>query len=242
MSAPHDTPLRALPTRELWRRLKEVVLGLDRLKNGLEHRYQQFWEHTRQRIWQTLPGIIDVDTDTAEDKAAHKDRWIAARLNESPLTAEKNEIVGELLRRGRSRQAIDEYCMRVLENKRKADLLEAMDTSAAQQAEKADSPELTAARRGPPPKTDSHRAVADIVHSFGINWKEHLEKIAKKLDKDKKKTPPSKAWAKRHPPARSWTRAVEYYQALVVQVLEYSLKMAARDTARKLSELSENPH
>jgi hypothetical protein len=85
------------------------------------------------------------------------------------------------------------------------------------------------AKHGPEAKMEFHRAVAEVVNSFGLNWKEHLEQIAAKLDKQKM-TPAPSAWAKRERPARSWTRAVEYYPEVVVKVLDYSLKMAARDT------------
>jgi hypothetical protein len=89
-------------------------------------------------------------------------------------------------------------------------------------------------KRGPRAKMEFHRAVAEVVRSFGPNWKEHLEQIAGKLGK--RNLPPLAAWANRNPPARSWRRAVEYYPELVVKALEYSLEMAAKDIAGKSSE------
>jgi predicted transcriptional regulator len=92
------------------------------------------------------------------------------------------------------------------------------------------------AKRGPTANMEFHHAVAKVVHSFGPKWKEHLDQIAKKLDRQKEMTPAPSAWAKRERPARSWTRAVEYYPEVVVKILDYSLKMAAKDITEKPSE------
>lgn len=93
-------------------------------------------------------------------------------------------------------------------------------------------------KRGPQPKMEFHLAVAAVVRSSGPNWKEHLEQIAGKLGK--RKVPPLAVWMNRKPSARSWTQAVEYYPALVVKALEYSLEMAAKDTPGKPSETLAN--
>jgi hypothetical protein len=94
------------------------------------------------------------------------------------------------------------------------------------------------AKRGPKPKMKFHRTVTEVVGSFGPKWKQHLERIAAKLDK--LKIPAPQAWATRERRALTWTRAVEYYPAVVVKVLEYSLKMAAKGTAEKPSETLAN--
>jgi hypothetical protein len=91
-------------------------------------------------------------------------------------------------------------------------------------------------KRGPEAKMTFHRAVAEVVHSFGPNWKEHLDQIAGKLDKRKRDLPPPAIWATRNPPARSWKRAVEQYPDIVLKTLAYSLKMTARDTLGKPSQ------
>lgn len=88
------------------------------------------------------------------------------------------------------------------------------------------------AKRGPKAKMERHRDIADVVRSFGPKWKEHLEQIAKKLDKLKIPSPPK--WANRECPARSWTRAVANFPNLAVKALEYSLKMAVEETPVKL--------
>ncbi len=77
---------------------------------------------------------------------------------------------------------------------------------------------------------DYHRAIADIVMPFGDKWRneDNLERIAAQLDRDKKNTPPKKAWVTRTPLARSWKRAVENYPDVVRKAITYSLKMAQR--------------
>jgi hypothetical protein len=91
-------------------------------------------------------------------------------------------------------------------------------------------------KRGPKARIEFHRAVATVVLSFAPKWKDHLEQIARKLDRQKKMTPASSAWAKRERPALSWTRAFEYYPDVVVKVLDYSLEKAAKDITEKPSE------
>ena len=97
-------------------------------------------------------------------------------------------------------------------------------------------------KRGPQPKVDFHRAVAEVVDSFGFgaNWKElsNLEQIAEKLDK--RKIPALQTWEKRDRVARTWSRAVEFYPDLVRKALEYSLKIAAKDIPEKPSEILGN--
>jgi hypothetical protein len=90
------------------------------------------------------------------------------------------------------------------------------------------------ARRGPKAKMKFHRAVAKMVRSYGPNWKKRLEQIVRKLDKSK--LPPSTAWAKRNPPARSWERAWLHHPDVVLKAIEYSLKMAAKNIPEKPSE------
>ena len=90
-------------------------------------------------------------------------------------------------------------------------------------------------KRGPKARIEFHLAVAAVVHSFEPKWKDHLEQIARKLDRQKKMTPASSAWAKRERPALSWTRALEYYPDVVVKVLDYSLEKAAKDITEKPS-------
>lgn len=94
-------------------------------------------------------------------------------------------------------------------------------------------------KRGPQAKMDFHRAVAEVVHSFELNWKKHLEQIAGKLDK--RNLSPPVAWAKRNPPARSWKRAVEQYPDVLLKALAYSLKMTARDVTGKPSQTLAHP-
>ena len=94
------------------------------------------------------------------------------------------------------------------------------------------------AKRGPKADIKLHREIAAVVKSFGVvsDWKRHanLETIAEKIDRQK--IPASRAWAKRKPPARSWTRAVALYPNVVCKALEYHLEMAAKDTPEKPSE------
>jgi hypothetical protein len=96
------------------------------------------------------------------------------------------------------------------------------------------------AKRGPKPRMDFHRAVAEVMKSFGMNWKEqsNLERIARELDR--RKIPPLQSWLGRDRRARTWRRAAEYYSHLVRQALEYSLKMVAKDTTGKPSETLAN--
>lgn len=87
------------------------------------------------------------------------------------------------------------------------------------------------AKPGPKPKIDRHQAIAEVVEPYGEKWKEqdNLEKISDALNKRKRDIPPPASWAKRERPAKSWTRAVEYYPDVVRKVIAYSLKMAAKD-------------
>lgn len=88
-----------------------------------------------------------------------------------------------------------------------------------------------AARRGPPANMDYHRAVTAIVKPFGDKWRseDNLERITKRLDGDKVRTPPSKKWAALKPPARSWERAVGLYRERVSKSIAHSLYMVSRD-------------
>jgi hypothetical protein len=94
-------------------------------------------------------------------------------------------------------------------------------------------------KRGPKANMEFHRAVAEVVHSFGPNWKKHLEQIAGKLDK--RNLPPPVIWAKRNPPARSWKRAVAQYPDVLLKALAYSLKMTAREVTGKPSQTLAHP-
>jgi hypothetical protein len=96
-------------------------------------------------------------------------------------------------------------------------------------------------KRGPKANMGFHRAVAGVVRTYGPNWKKRLEQIAGRLDKRTRDLPPPAIWATRNPPARSWKRAVEYYLAVVRKALDYSLKMAAKDTTGKPSQTLDNP-
>ena len=55
----------------------------------------------------------------------------------------------------------------------------------------------TKAARGPKANMEYHRAIVDTVNLFGNKWRneDSLERIAKRLDEDKVRTPPSKKWA-----------------------------------------------
>ena len=86
-------------------------------------------------------------------------------------------------------------------------------------------------KRGPKANMKFQCTVAEVVHSFGLNWEEHLEHIA--LTLDKRKIPSLQNWAMRGRAARSWLRAVEYYPYLVRKAFTYSLKMASKDTIEK---------
>jgi hypothetical protein len=92
------------------------------------------------------------------------------------------------------------------------------------------------AKRGPKANMDFHRAVAEVVNSFGMNWQgdSSLDRIARELEG--RKIPSLKSWLHRSPPARSWGRAVEQHSHVVRKALEYSLKMVARDTTQSPSE------
>ncbi len=97
-------------------------------------------------------------------------------------------------------------------------------------------------KRGMTPNMKRHHDIADVVNSFnfGANWKEpsNLKKITEKMVKQH--IPPSQAWVKRRPPARSWRRALEFHPDAVRKALEYSLEMAAKDNPEKLSETLAN--
>jgi hypothetical protein len=83
-------------------------------------------------------------------------------------------------------------------------------------------------RRGPQANMKFHRAVADVLRSFGSKWRERLDEIAAELDK--RHLPSPAIWVKRNPPARSWKRAVAHYPDVVLKTLAYCLKMTERDT------------
>jgi hypothetical protein len=97
-------------------------------------------------------------------------------------------------------------------------------------------------KRGPKANMKFHHDVAGAVNSFGFGtqWKElsNLEQIAEKLDSLKINPPPK--WAMRHPPARSWSRALGHYPDVVRKALDYALKMAAKDTTGKPSQTLAN--
>jgi hypothetical protein len=87
-------------------------------------------------------------------------------------------------------------------------------------------------RRGPPANMDLHRTIFQIVKPYGSDWKDlsNLEQIAKKLDRTKRTlTPPSRLWANRRPPVRSWKSAVLHYPELVIKKIMFSLEMADRN-------------
>ena len=81
---------------------------------------------------------------------------------------------------------------------------------------------------------DYHRAVENIVNRFGYKWRneDSLERIAKRLDEDKVRTPPSKKRAALKPPARRWERAVELYRERVCKSIAHSLDMVSRDISK----------
>jgi hypothetical protein len=91
-----------------------------------------------------------------------------------------------------------------------------------------------ARRRGPSADMNLHRAMAQIVRPYGPTWRDesNLKEIAEQLDRKDNRPliPPSKQWAKRKPAALSWSRAVRHWPKLVVHKIEYSLKMANRDS------------
>jgi len=172
----------------------------------------------------------------------------ARSLHRSALRDYKSEIVGELLGRGISRHAIEEFCTRVIDDKKAADLRGATGTDATttkpaepQRDQLADALELQpkTKRRGPKPNMGFHHAVADVVRPFLPDWKEHLEEIAEQLHEHDIESLPK--WKKRNPPAKTWSRAVGNYPDVVLKALEYSLDMAARDVAEKSSETLGNP-
>ena len=82
--------------------------------------------------------------------------------------------------------------------------------------------------RGPAPKMEDHRRVADVVRGFSDLWRtqENLEKIGPELDRKGVPVPPT--WPKRRPAIRSWRRAAERFPRLMISAIEYRLKMAAR--------------
>jgi hypothetical protein len=86
-------------------------------------------------------------------------------------------------------------------------------------------PKPSKKKPGPETNLDRHRAIANVVKSFGDDWKPHLEGIAARLDKLKIAVSP--AWQKRSSrPAFSWRRQLEYDRTLVVKAIINSLKMA----------------
>jgi hypothetical protein len=93
-------------------------------------------------------------------------------------------------------------------------------------------------KRGPKANMKFHRAVVEVMRLFGPNWTEQLERIAEEMDK--KKIPALPRWAKKHPAARTWTRAAQRYPELVRKALAYSLKMVEKDTTRKPSQTLAN--
>jgi hypothetical protein len=82
-------------------------------------------------------------------------------------------------------------------------------------------------KRGPDPDTENHKQIADIIRRFEPDWRslDKLEDICEALDNAKLPLP--KSWAKWKPrKPHTWMRALQLRQRLVVQALEYRLKMA----------------
>jgi hypothetical protein len=75
---------------------------------------------------------------------------------------------------------------------------------------------------------ERHHKIAVIVKSIGGGtWQkqETLRKVGEAIDNAK--LAPPKTWADRHPPVRSWSRAVEHYPRDVIRMIRHHLKKAS---------------
>ena len=113
-----------------------------------------------------------------------------------------------------------------------ADSLDAQQQAVAEQPNEGEVvpalPTPTKKTRGPAPKMDDHRKVADVVRPYGDHWRDenNLQKIVATLDGLEVPIPPT--WPNRKDKSHNWERALENYSRLVIQAIEYRCKAALR--------------
>lgn len=106
------------------------------------------------------------------------------------------------------------------------------EASAAKQEEGDDRAPLPPKRRhGPLPAMEIHRKIEGVVKKYGGKWREEatMEEIVAQLDREN--VPIREKWSLWKRRTRIWKRAFDYYPNRVRQAIDYSLKMASRDTS-----------
>jgi len=88
-------------------------------------------------------------------------------------------------------------------------------------------PQRLASKRGPDPNMVLHQAVAKATKPFLLQWKQYLDEIAERLDRDKVNIPDS--WKKWNPRPRTWSKAVSYERSRVIKRIDYTLGYLAKN-------------